>query len=202
MSKRPLSPKQREALKRLADGQRRSAYALSASLGTLGSLEKRGLVTAKRGLGSMFCPASNIEWRITNDGLRVLNPPPVRDPTRCSICKCVLDTEEDPVGSRDCGGDCLRCMAEAGDPGCLASAVVERLNKHDGTPFVAPEEEDAPHVVTERKAPEHGWVRRSDIGPDVWELPDGSFYEARPGETPKLVTCAARAPLTDKEEGT
>jgi len=37
----------------------------------------------------------------------------------CATCKCVLDSS-DPA-SRDCGGDCLRCMAEAGDPECIAS---------------------------------------------------------------------------------
>jgi hypothetical protein len=33
----------------------------------------------------------------------------------CSICKCELD-RPDNIGSRDCGGDCLTCMARCGDP--------------------------------------------------------------------------------------
>ncbi|WP_199030768.1 hypothetical protein [Ralstonia sp. ASV6] len=36
----------------------------------------------------------------------------------CQICKRAMDQP----GARDtvnCGGDCLRCVAEAGDPDCL-----------------------------------------------------------------------------------
>ena len=33
---------------------------------------------------------------------------------RCSICKRPLDTAPE---LEDCGGDCLECMAECGDPG-------------------------------------------------------------------------------------
>lgn len=37
----------------------------------------------------------------------------------CGICRQPLST--DPTSSaRDCGGDCLRCMAEAGDPDAIA----------------------------------------------------------------------------------
>lgn len=39
------------------------------------------------------------------------------DPTRCQICGRLLGNLEDPR-SEDCGGDCLQCMAEAGDPDC------------------------------------------------------------------------------------
>jgi hypothetical protein len=46
----------------------------------------------------------------------------------CNICHRPLDQPADP-GTRDCGGDCLRCMAEAGDPDCQAS--MRRL----GIPF-------------------------------------------------------------------
>jgi hypothetical protein len=38
--------------------------------------------------------------------------------TTCHICKRLLDDPADPT-TEDCGGDCLRCMAEAGDPDCL-----------------------------------------------------------------------------------
>lgn len=37
---------------------------------------------------------------------------------RCRICRRILNNSQDPVGSSDCGGDCLRCMAAAGDPDC------------------------------------------------------------------------------------
>lgn len=35
----------------------------------------------------------------------------------CSICKRELDVPGDPE-SDDCGGDCTKCMAEAGDEDC------------------------------------------------------------------------------------
>jgi hypothetical protein len=38
---------------------------------------------------------------------------------RCKICNTPFDSEL----HRDCGGDCLLCMAEAGDPDCAVSAV-------------------------------------------------------------------------------
>lgn len=38
----------------------------------------------------------------------------------CNICKRALDNPADPT-TKDCGGDCLRCMAEIGDdPECQA----------------------------------------------------------------------------------
>jgi len=47
---------------------------------------------------------------------------------RCGICKRILDEFGDP-STRNCGGDCLRCMAKCGDPDCVAS--MDRL----GLPF-------------------------------------------------------------------
>jgi hypothetical protein len=38
----------------------------------------------------------------------------------CNICGRTLDDPSDPT-TEDCGGDCLRCMAEAGDPDCIAA---------------------------------------------------------------------------------
>jgi len=37
---------------------------------------------------------------------------------QCSICKVELDNPENDF-SQDCGGDCLLCMAEAGDQECI-----------------------------------------------------------------------------------
>jgi hypothetical protein len=36
---------------------------------------------------------------------------------KCRTCSRVLELEADPL-SMDCGGDCVACMAEAGDPDC------------------------------------------------------------------------------------
>lgn len=38
----------------------------------------------------------------------------------CGVCKQELDVPLAPE-TLDCGGDCLRCMADAGDPDCVAS---------------------------------------------------------------------------------
>jgi len=40
----------------------------------------------------------------------------------CNICSRVLNVADDPT-TKDCGGDCLRCMAEAGDPDCIKAMV-------------------------------------------------------------------------------
>lgn len=37
---------------------------------------------------------------------------------KCLICKRVLNNPSDPY-SVDCGGDCIKCMAECGDPDCI-----------------------------------------------------------------------------------
>lgn len=39
---------------------------------------------------------------------------------RCQICSRLLNDQADPVRSMDCGGDCLKCMADCGDPDCIA----------------------------------------------------------------------------------
>ncbi|MCA8050806.1 hypothetical protein [Burkholderia arboris] len=43
---------------------------------------------------------------------------------QCRICGRALDNPEDPL-SEDCGGDCLKCMADCGDPHCVDA--VERI---------------------------------------------------------------------------
>lgn len=48
---------------------------------------------------------------------------------RCETCDKLLNQPDDPL-SKDCGGDCLRCMAEAGDPECVATMEVI-LRRHD-----------------------------------------------------------------------
>jgi hypothetical protein len=43
----------------------------------------------------------------------------------CGICERVLDNPQDPV-SQNCGGDCLQCMADAGDPEAVAAIAGHR----------------------------------------------------------------------------
>lgn len=41
----------------------------------------------------------------------------------CNICKRLLDDPKDPT-TENCGGDCLRCMAEfAEDPDCMTPYI-------------------------------------------------------------------------------
>lgn len=44
---------------------------------------------------------------------------PLTHTARCGICKRELNNVKDPR-SVDCGGHCLQCMADAGDPDCVA----------------------------------------------------------------------------------
>lgn len=46
----------------------------------------------------------------------------------CNICGRPLDNPDDPT-TRDCGGDCLRCMADTGDPDCIRQ--LHKLNSID-----------------------------------------------------------------------
>jgi|GEM_PF-3708182 len=52
----------------------------------------------------------------------------------CGICGCLLNREND-LSTADCGGDRLRCMAEAGDPDCIAAMA--RLTGHKPLSTVA-----------------------------------------------------------------
>jgi hypothetical protein len=48
---------------------------------------------------------------------------------RCGICGRLLNQSDDPT-THDCGGDCLRCMADAGDPDCevaMKSITIKRV---------------------------------------------------------------------------
>lgn len=55
--------------------------------------------------------------------------------SNCNICKRPMD-DPNVRGSRDCGGDCLRCMALfAEDPDCIAELYPPRSPK----PKVQPE---------------------------------------------------------------
>lgn len=67
-----ISPRQREALAKLADATQATAYDLRIGMNTLEALEGRGLLTARRGLGSMAFPHTSIQWRITPAGRAAL----------------------------------------------------------------------------------------------------------------------------------
>lgn len=46
---------------------------------------------------------------------------------------------------------------------------------------------DAPIETETFGASEVGWVRRTDLGPDVWELPDGTLRQERHKGEPVIV---------------
>ena len=46
----------------------------------------------------------------------------------CLICCRKLNVPDEP-DSLDCGGDCLRCMAEMGDPECVLSLAKKHRSK-------------------------------------------------------------------------
>jgi len=51
------------------------------------------------------------------------------EPSHCNICHQLLNQPSDPL-SMDCGGDCVKCMADAGDPDCIATVEqVKAINK-------------------------------------------------------------------------
>lgn len=65
-----ITDKQIQHLQALA-GEERSAYP-GLHMGVLNSLSHKGLVAARRGLGSMAMPANAIKWRITDAGRAAL----------------------------------------------------------------------------------------------------------------------------------
>jgi hypothetical protein len=67
---KPLSGKQRQHLMVLAGGER-CAYP-GLHMGTLEAMERRGLVQARRGLGSIAMPHTAIKWWLTPAGRAAL----------------------------------------------------------------------------------------------------------------------------------
>ena len=47
--------------------------------------------------------------------------------TTCNTCNGEMNTGA--VGDRDCGGDCLRCMADAGDPDCIEALFLDMMDR-------------------------------------------------------------------------
>lgn len=48
---------------------------------------------------------------------------------KCNACKRDLDHPDDPVGTKDCGGDCCGCLARAGDPDCQKALRDEEIRR-------------------------------------------------------------------------
>ncbi len=58
---------------------------------------------------------------------------------KCNICKRELDQPNDPT-TQNCGGDCLQCMADCGDPD--SKSRIKRLNIQNGRPMMEGIEDD------------------------------------------------------------
>lgn len=67
-----LSQTQRATLLKLSDGKEQNASRLKAGLGTLQSLERRGMVVSRHPPGSMTYPHIYIHWRVTDTGRAAL----------------------------------------------------------------------------------------------------------------------------------
>ncbi len=65
-----LTDKQRQHLQALT-GEERGAYP-GLHMGVLASLERKKMVAARRGLGSIAMPHTSIKWRITDAGRKAL----------------------------------------------------------------------------------------------------------------------------------
>ena len=55
--------------------------------------------------------------------------------------------------------------------------------------------------IIHRPATAHGWVRRSDIGPGVWEKPDGKLYTAPHDEWEPTILSFTMPPIWEKRSG-
>ena len=51
---------------------------------------------------------------------------------RCATCKQPFDD----ASHQDCGGDCLPCMAECGDPDCISALATLRSEIRPGNPML------------------------------------------------------------------
>lgn len=82
--------------------------------------------------------------------------------SRCTLCGSPLDMPG-RRWSRNCGGDCLACMAEAGDPECVAAMTgwrpIETVPK-DGTELLLYRPAWAYNVLTGAWSKDHEqwWV--------------------------------------------
>lgn len=68
------------------------------------------------------------EWSWWPDGMPGLGVYPL--PALCWVCSTPM-TDEPGKANTDCGGDCMSCMADAGDPDCLTA--MEKLKEETET---------------------------------------------------------------------
>lgn len=68
-----VSPNQRAALETLAQRGKCSAYEARLQMRILEALGRKGLVTSRASIGSMFSPTTNILWSITDTGRAALD---------------------------------------------------------------------------------------------------------------------------------
>jgi hypothetical protein len=59
-------------------------------------------------------------WTVEREEKTMPQESETGDQAHCAICRRALGDPDDPL-SVDCGGDCLQCMADCGDPDCVAA---------------------------------------------------------------------------------
>lgn len=83
----------------------------------------------------------------------------------CSICKRLLDDPKDPT-TENCGGDCLRCMAEfAEDPDCMTPYI--RILKTENK-YLRHDLERQMTIANEHVNEVERWRVRAEYYSDQW----------------------------------
>lgn len=67
-----LSDTQKKVIEKMEPGKWYCAYILQASLATLDALKKKGVLTSRSGLGSIFSPRTGVEFSLADEGVRLV----------------------------------------------------------------------------------------------------------------------------------
>lgn len=81
---------------------------------------------------------------------------------RCGICGCLLNDPHNMRETLDCGGDCVKCMADSGDP----EAVDVMTTLHSLTEQAVESVKETWNVLNAKFNPEH-----PDANESGWYLP-------------------------------
>lgn len=89
--------------------------------------------------------------------------------SKCSICSRTLSVPTDPL-SPDCGGDCLLCMAVAGDPSCIVMVLQAHVPQDDLPASLFGEDHTCEFTIEPGKDPEdcYHYLRRCRACKSTW----------------------------------
>lgn len=93
-------------------------------------LSEQGVHDEKK--GKVQSPKSHAYYMGIVEGRKVnVNPKTLaHEKERCHICKRTMDDPANPVATKNCGGDCLECMADSGDPECKAALAQDEKHRN------------------------------------------------------------------------